>query len=642
MENLEKTSNSQRFSVPLANPLICDIHNEQIFNFCLNLECLKPLCPECIKDHQEFHNEKDTKADFSTIRAVKTSCSKKIDAGIMSLNQEVKRCELEYLLDPEALIEAGVRRIQKFKERLGFMIESHCALLEETLKRRVQENLLKSSDFEGVFKEMNNIINEMEFLRKNIDTNNGVSYIKKICMLDLKALMKDFKAKVQKVAGTKDIEPIDIHVDEIRFKQFRNDLENLIYIQKTSNNKLNFSHVEEINTKEFTNIINETNNNKENSKNMDSSQKEKIKKSSPFPQEIVESIQKNNELFEKKPSKKKEMPFFEKSAYKDLMIESKIFKELGFEKTQDYFEEYAKKTLHFFQKYENKSILHILNLTTLNFRKISVCFAKTHLENFEFPLFSKSICTPEGYIYLIGGQEAVDSLQKTGQIYEFSEETLKMQEVSCLNIPRSSHGLCIFNKKIYIIGGYSKNSLCSQCEKFDYFSNNCEIIESPLKFPAADPSLCVTESSIFKFGGLSSGELLQKIEKFDCEKEQWEEIYWQNAEKIPIKLLKDSYCVQMNSSTILILGGYNEQETSVNQALLLHFNENNASLQEKKELRLRKPGGLLNKEGIWLDYRLFFLQNCSETGIFSAINEYEKNLIIFDPSKGWEMYPTDR
>lgn len=645
MENLEKTPNSQRFSAPLSlsNPLICDIHNEQIFNFCLNLECLKPLCPECINEHQDYHTEKDTKADFSTIRAVKTSCSKKIEAGIISLNQEVKRCELEYLLDPEALIENGVRRIKKFKERLTFMIESHCLLLEETLKRRVHENLLKGSDFEGVFQEMKNIINEMEFLRKNLDSNNGISYIKKICMLDLKALMKNFKSKVQRVVGTKDLEPIDIHVDEVRFKQFKNELENLIYIQKENNNNLNFSHVEEINTKEFNNIINETNNFKENVKMADSFQKEKIKNATPFPLEISDSTKKeiHNEIQEK-PSQKKEKIFsLEKSAH-DLLAQSKMLRELRFEKMKEFFQFDSKKFLYFFQKYEKKSVLHVLNLDRLNLKKIDVFFANFHLDAFEIPAFSKSISTPEGDIYLIGGDENFDSTHKIDKIYEFSEKNVEMQEVGHLNIPRSSHGLCIFNKKIYIIGGYSKNSLCDQCERFDYYTKNCEIIRSPLKFAVAHPSLCVFESSIFKFGGIDADKnLIQRIEKFDCFEEQWEEINWQQPEKIPIKLLMDSYCIPMNESAILILGGYDEKENSVSQALLFCFDDNspnNAIVQENKELRLSKRGGLLNNEGVWFNKRLYLLQNKSETKLASAISEYQKDLLILDPIKGWEIH----
>lgn len=211
---------------------ICELHQEAIFNFCVNFECLKPICPECIEDHLAYHESNNTKPEFTSMKSVKSNCFKKIQAGITSLNQEVKKCELEYLLDPESLIEDGTKKIKKFRERLILIIDSHCATLEESLKRRVHENLLKISDFEGIFEKMKNILSELEYLKTGLEQNNSVHIIEKICRLDLKALMLKFRGEVHSVVETRDLEPIDIHVDENRFLQFKLELENMIYIQK--------------------------------------------------------------------------------------------------------------------------------------------------------------------------------------------------------------------------------------------------------------------------------------------------------------------------------------------------------------------------------------------------------------------------
>lgn len=211
---------------------MCDIHMEPFFNYCVNLECLKAMCPECIEEHMQHHERHNTKPVITSLKTTKTNCSIKIQAGITSLNQEVKKCELDYILDPDALIEEGTKKIKKFKERMVLMIESHCANLEESLKRRVHENLLRFSDFEGIFDKMKNILSELEYLKSSLENQNPLPIIQKICLLDLKALMNKFKGEISSVAESKELDPIDVHVDELKFMQFRLDLENMLYIQR--------------------------------------------------------------------------------------------------------------------------------------------------------------------------------------------------------------------------------------------------------------------------------------------------------------------------------------------------------------------------------------------------------------------------
>lgn len=588
MENLEKTQISQRFSAqpnPYI-PLVCDIHDEQIFNFCLNLECLKPLCPECINDHQEYHNEKSSKPDFTTIRGVKSSCSKKIEAGILSLNQEVKKCELEYLLDPEALIEVGMRRLKKFRERMHFMIESYSAQLEETLKRRVHENILKGSDFEGIFEDMKNIIKELDFLRKNLDSSSGVTYIKKICLLDLKSLMTEFKSKVHRVIKTKDLEPIDIHVDENKFIQFKSDLENMIFIKRDPK-EVEYSNIE----------VNQS----------------KVKEIS------YENLHKDflndpNEILEKN---------LENERSKEIVSQINI-------QVSDYYNNEAEKPLHFFQK--SKRILYVADLQNkdLNFKKYN-------LKN-EVPGFFKSISTPDGSIYLIGGQMAENFHNKLNEIYRFFEKDIEMKQVGALNIARSCHSLCVVKEFIYIIGGYSKTNLCSQVERFNISSKKCELLPEQLKQPSAYSSVCSFPYAIFKFGGLGANEkLLQTIEKFDLVKENWQIINWMPERTKDFKLLLNSACIQINNAEILLVGGHDVEDKGSNQCFLFKYDKNHPDLGTVKEMDknflLQKNNGFCHNEGVVEGEKVYFLQNKGNNSM-KIVNEDEKLVLVLG-KKGW-------
>jgi hypothetical protein len=225
----------------------CELHNEPFFNFCMNLECLKAICPECIADHISQHEQANTKADITSLRMVKTNCQKKIQAGITSLTEEVKKCKFKYILDPDAIIEEGVKKIKKFQERLTLMIENHCAKMEEGLKRRVHENLLKSSDFEGIFEKISGALGELEYMKNSLENQNPLPMYQKICLLDLKKLLNKFKSEISSVAESKDIEPVDVNIDA-NFHKFQLDLENMLYFKKQPEKEENQKLVYNFNT----------------------------------------------------------------------------------------------------------------------------------------------------------------------------------------------------------------------------------------------------------------------------------------------------------------------------------------------------------------------------------------------------------
>ena len=612
METHEKPQNiSQPMSAHPSSTLFCDEHGEQIFNYCLNLECLKPLCPECINEHKEYHDEKNTKADFTTLRIVKNSCVKKIEAGISSLNQEVKKCELEYLLDPEALIEMGLKRLKKFKEKIYMMIEGHCTILEETLKRRVHENLLKGSDFEGIFDEMKNIIKELDYLKKNLESNNGLNYIKKICMLDLKALMKEFRSKVQNVIKSKDLEPIDIHIDENKFQNFKTELENMIFIKKDMK-KFDFSITDANLNISQQNINNQSSNIMQ--PNPIDTKKEKDPQSSKF--KSLNQAGSNNVL-DYQPTENENGP--KKDVISLLSLE-----------IPDFYSSEARKTLHFFQR--NKRILNVLDLDALAANQ-ELSFKKYHLNN-DIPGHNQSISLPDGQIYLIGGQMSANSTNKCTEIYKFAERDLEMQQVGSLNIARSCHGLCVMNEYIYIIGGYSRNGLCTQNERFNYLSKKCELLNDKMKYPAAYPSICNFRYAIFKFGGIGANQtLLQNIEKFDCVSEEWEVVNFKSSNKS--QLLMNSACTQINHSDILILGGQDIDELGSNQCLLFHYEKNYPETGIFKEvddnLLLPNHSGFCHNEGIWYDGQVYFVQNKEQNNVW---NEEEKRILVLS-SREW-------
>lgn len=68
------------------------------------------------------------------------------------------------------------------------------------------------------------------------------------------------------------------------------------------------------------------------------------------------------------------------------------------------------------------------------------------------PFFHKSISTPNGDLYLIGGS-LPNSNSKSQKIYKYDFENRTLNYCTNLKYGRSSHSLCFNNRYIYIVGG---------------------------------------------------------------------------------------------------------------------------------------------------------------------------------------------
>ena len=74
----------------------------------------------------------------------------------------------------------------------------------------MHENILKATDFNGVFDKIKALVQELELLNSNLDNGNTISVVNKICMLDLKSLMDKFRNEIHKVIDSRDLDPIGI------------------------------------------------------------------------------------------------------------------------------------------------------------------------------------------------------------------------------------------------------------------------------------------------------------------------------------------------------------------------------------------------------------------------------------------------
>jgi len=120
--------------------------------------------------------------------------------------------------------------------------------------------------------------------------------------------------------------------------------------------------------------------------------------------------------------------------------------------------------LHFFQ--DNSKKLHIMDIKKAQARGV-YRFEEIDLDiNFKIPMWHRSVISRKGRIYLTGGCESNFNESDTF-LFDPTKNTLK--PLSKLNYPRNSHGICIFQNHIYVVGG---------CGNEGGYTNHCERLKT--------------------------------------------------------------------------------------------------------------------------------------------------------------------
>ena len=303
--------------------------------------------------------------------------------------------------------------------------------------------------------------------------------------------------------------------------------------------------------------------------------------------------------------------------------------------------------LHFFQS--DSKYLYLLNLEELTHQG-PAHFTQIPLNiTFNVPRFHKSLVTPKGNIYLLGGS-IPEQNQKISNIYYYDPRGKDLKTVGNMVNPRSSHSVCYINDCIYIVGGFlNKQDFTTNCEIFDINKEKAYAIAG-LNLACAVPGICpFNDRFIFKFGGLTEGLVLNNtIERYDIGMNVWELIDakfdMHDVLRIDLKsfsLLSSCCCIQLNKNEILVFGGYKANNESSNLSFVL-----TSESDERNELDFiikwinYKP--LLEAEGFWnntpliMYKKIWALQNISNDRNDDCL-ENERKVVCFN-SYGWRNY----
>ena len=305
----------------------------------------------------------------------------------------------------------------------------------------------------------------------------------------------------------------------------------------------------------------------------------------------------------------------------------------------DYYERECKRNyLHYFE--EQTKNIYLLNIE--DYSNHLKNFSAIELDiNFEIPDYHRSISTPNGDIYLIGGE--MTSLEDKPTInlvylYDFIKKTLNSKS-SMIN-ERNSFGIVYLNEYIYVFGGFDKNdNAMKKCERYSIKIDEWFCI-SDIKEGVID--CCVTtfnKDYIYLFGGLKeNNQIYNEIIKYDVENDQWNQINFIYEDEVQQQMNLSrkalfpylAACCQINEEELLIFGGKDYNFDFTSQMLVLDIKENiSIKIIDKKMLNI---AGSFSFYPIINNNQILCLQNCIDENDRSYIS-YKKRIIKIDENQ---------
>ena len=303
-------------------------------------------------------------------------------------------------------------------------------------------------------------------------------------------------------------------------------------------------------------------------------------------------------------------------------------------KVPDYFECSPEiKYLHFFE--EDSKNLYLLDIEKID--EPSSSFEKKELNiDFFIPLKSRSLITPKGLIYLLGGYYN----QGLTNTYIYDSFNQSLQPKAKMNCDRENFGVSYLLEQIYVCGGNDEfGNKLNSCERYDYYSNTWTKIAS-LNQKAAGLYLAkFNDKFIYKFGGESTQTLLsQIIEVYDLKTNKWNLIQAISESNLIPVISRLGASVQINEQNIFIFGGYYaKNDAGTNQSFLL---ENSEKEKHKYIIKRLNERLLPHCAGFWSNMpivhkkRVICLQNVPDPENKSVSLQNKRRVLVFD-SKEW-------
>ncbi|XP_060518046.1 kelch-like protein 10 [Cylas formicarius] len=156
------------------------------------------------------------------------------------------------------------------------------------------------------------------------------------------------------------------------------------------------------------------------------------------------------------------------------------------------------------------------------------------------------MCTYNNKIYLVGG---FDGNEYFNTVRCFDPVRHAWTDCACMYYSRCYVSVAYLRSHIYALGGYNGRIRMNSAEKYDPIKNQWELIPSMI-YPRSDASAAVLNDKIYIVGGFNGQEVMNSAEMFDPDTNQWTIISFMITARSGVNLVsfKDS---------LYAIGGFN-------------------------------------------------------------------------------------
>ncbi|KAL4450522.1 hypothetical protein ABPG74_019420 [Tetrahymena malaccensis] len=607
----------------------CPSHPKyDITNICVAETCIEPLCPECVKIHTYMHNQKDTPTNIDTILCKREQCIEYVRE--LRENFFKEQAVLNKIGDIEKgdIFQQCLDQIQKARDLVFQNLNSYFNSFELRVKQRINEIRQNHPHlFGSIHSKIQAMVREVSDMEAKLESSQYVKYIIQILSddfnIDFERIQQDVDYGIEHYLSQLFKVQVDTSIlselDDLMQKYISTDKVDLSDYQWRDGQQ-QVTH-EVLHSNLFVKKQNQNDNHKDKENNMQDLFESNQKKLVPqpidyntvsFPTQQTQQANANqsdvydlNDMpYENKNTKNQQSKSRPKSEYINPYQQANNAQQVqnvnvgsqGLDGDQsplngsyasqrendrganiniyDYFNpDCLLNIVHFFQ--DNSKLFHFLDLSQLSRDPATQEWQTVELNiAFKIPMFHRSIITPNGKVFLVGGIDVLHKNKSINSTYFLDMNRNTLELCSNMNYERNSHSLVVAQDSIFVVGGLNNNDediYLQSCERFDIESQKWIQI-ADLQEGVSGTSLCnFHDKYIFRYGGKTYlNNMTNTIERYNIQEDFWEYIPFQFTEAIP----SFAGSVQINDNEMLILGGQ-IGEINQKQAIIARVDESN-------------------------------------------------------------------
>jgi len=242
---------------------------------------------------------------------------------------------------------------------------------------------------------------------------------------------------------------------------------------------------------------------------------------------------------------------------------------------------------------------------------------------YEVPLYSRSIATESGTIYLTGGYiKHVNVYLK--HCYRYDEIFGTLNQVANMNYPHADHSICAIGGFIYVVGNYVNNQVYGHCEQYDTQKDTWKKI-ADMRIPRSGVSLCAFKNNyMFAFGGrVDQKRIVDAIEVYDITRNVWQEIQTPFVNKVQWVPSYMGLAYQITDNEIILFGG----KSAITFQIF-----NGCFVFDVEKMEIKERGSLVNPCS-FMNTPLVFNNNLYAYGNDIFVHQYDI------PEQKWSVIP---